>query len=306
MRHSSRLLNQIAVSVSVVLIGVGLLLPQILELLIIPILLLSVFIIGIPHGAIDHIMASELYGLRNSLKDHILFYASYLLIMLFIAFLWIYIPIAGMVLFLAISIYHFGQADMEDFLKSSTPNVTWYITRGTLIIGLIIFADTSTSYPIMAEAMRLDLTTFANVMPDPLYATGFIILVYTGLTLFGLSKNNFTNNFSFIADSIIITLLLLITGPLIGFAVYFALWHSIGHVNEMKKFFEAKNKSLTIIEFYKKAAPFTLISLLGLVLLFYINQLMQLEGEFVTLMFILISVLTLPHLFIADKMYREL
>lgn len=305
MRHTSRRLNQIAVSVSVVLVGVGLLLPQILELLIIPILLLSVFIIGIPHGAIDHIMASELYGLRNSLKDHILFYASYLLIMLFIAFLWIYIPIAGMVLFLAISIYHFGQADMEDFLKSSTPNVTWYITRGTLIIGLIIFADTSTSYPIMAEAMRLDLTTFANVMPDPLYATGFIILVYTGLTLFGLSKNHFTNNFSFIADSIIITLLLLITGPLIGFAVYFALWHSIGHVNEMKKFFEAKNKSLTIVEFYKKAAPFTLISLFGLVLLFYINQLMQLEGEFVTLMFILISVLTLPHLFIADKMYRE-
>ncbi|PKD44502.1 Brp/Blh family beta-carotene 15,15'-dioxygenase [Rhodohalobacter barkolensis] len=305
MRHTSRRLNQIAVSVSVVLVGVGLLLPQILELLIIPILLLSVFIIGIPHGAIDHIMASELYGLRNSLKDHILFYASYLLIMLFIAFLWIYIPIAGMVLFLAMSIYHFGQADMEDFLKSSTPNVTWYITRGTLIIGLIIFADTSTSYPIMAEAMRLDLTTFANVMPDPLYATGFIIFVYTGLTLFGLSKNHFTNNFSFIADSIIITLLLLITGPLIGFAVYFALWHSIGHVNEMKKFFEAKNKSLTIVEFYKKAAPFTLISLFGLVLLFYINQLMQLEGEFVTLMFILISVLTLPHLFIADKMYRE-
>ncbi len=306
MRHSSVQLNRLAVSTSLLLIGIALFLPEFLNQLTLPILLLSVFIIGIPHGAIDHIMATELYGLKNSLKDHLLFYASYLFIMLIIAVLWIYTPVAGMILFLLISIYHFGQADMEDFLNSSAPSYFWYILRGVLIIGLIVFSDPSTTYPIISEAMRMDLLAFEEFMPDASLFALILISLYAAFTLWGILQNHFKQNLRFVADSTLLAGLIIITGPLIGFAIYFALWHSIGHVNEMKEFFETKRKSLSFTEFYKKATPFTLVSLLGLLMLYGINQFLQLEGEFITLMFILISVLTLPHLFIADKMYREI
>jgi len=305
MRHSSVNLNRLAVGTSIVLIGIALTLPDFLNQLTLPILLLSVFIIGIPHGAIDHIMATELYGLKSSLKDHLLFYASYLLIMLIIAVLWIFAPIAGMILFLLISIYHFGQADMEDFMDSSAPNYLWYILRGVLIIGLIVFSDSSTTYPIISEAMRIDLVAFEEFMPDASLSVLVLLSLYAAFTLWGILQNHFKQNLRFVADSALLAGLILVTGPLIGFAIYFALWHSIGHVNEMKEFFESKRKSLSFMEFYKKATPFTLVSLLGLLMLYGINQFLQLEGEFITLMFILISVLTLPHLFIADKMYRE-
>lgn len=306
MRHSSVQLNRLAVSTSLLLIGIALFLPEFLNQLTLPILLLSVFIIGIPHGAIDHIMATELYGLKDSLKDHLLFYASYLFIMLIIAVLWIYTPVAGMILFLLISIYHFGQADMEDFLNSSAPSYFWYILRGVLIIGLIVFSDPSTTYPIISEAMRMDLLAFEEFMPDASLFALILISLYAAFTLWGILQNHFKQNLRFVADSTLLAGLIIITGPLIGFAIYFALWHSIGHVNEMKEFFETKRKSLSFTEFYKKATPFTLVSLLGLLMLYGINQFLQLEGEFITLMFILISVLTLPHLFIADKMYREI
>lgn len=305
MRHSSVQLNRLAVTTSIVLIGIALLLPDFLNQLTLPILLLSVFIIGIPHGAIDHIMATELYGLKNSLKDHLLFYASYLFIMLIIAVLWIYTPVAGMILFLLISIYHFGQADMEDFLNSSAPSYLWYILRGFLIIGLIVFSNPSATYPIISEAMRMDLMAFEDFMPDASLSVLILISLYAAFTIWAIFKKHFQQNLRFVADSTLIAGLIIITGPLIGFAIYFALWHSIGHVNEMKEFFESKRKSLSFVEFYKKATPFTLVSLLGLLMLYGINQFLQLEGEFITLMFILISVLTLPHLFIADKMYRE-
>ncbi|MDZ7757319.1 Brp/Blh family beta-carotene 15,15'-dioxygenase [Rhodohalobacter sp.] len=305
MRHSSVQLNRLAVGTSLVLIGIALILPDFLNQLTLPILLASVFIIGIPHGAIDHIMATELYGLKSSLKDHLLFYASYLFIMLIIAVLWIFAPIAGMILFLLISIYHFGQADMEDFLDTSAPNYLWYILRGVLIIGLIVFSDPSTTYPIISEAMRMDLIAFEEFMPDASLSVLVLLSLYAAFTLWGILQNHFKQNIRFVADSALLTGLILVTGPLIGFAIYFALWHSIGHVNEMKEFFESKRKSLSFMEFYKKATPFTLVSLLGLLMLYGINQFLQLEGEFITLMFILISVLTLPHLFIADKMYRE-
>lgn len=305
MRHSSVQLNRLAVGISLILIGTALFFPDFLNQLTLPILLLSVFVIGIPHGAIDHIMATELYGLKNSLKDHLLFYASYLFIMLIIAVLWIYAPVAGMILFLLISIYHFGQADMEDFLNDSAPSYIWYILRGLLIIGLIVFSDTSTTYPIITEAMRMDFVVFEKVIPNASLSVIILLSVYTAFLLWGISQNHFSQNLRFAADSALLVGLLVMTGSLIGFAVYFALWHSIGHVNEMKEFFESKQKSLSFAEFYKKATPFTLVSLFGLVLLYGTNQYLQLEGEFITLMFILISVLTLPHLFIADKMYRE-
>jgi Brp/Blh family beta-carotene 15,15'-monooxygenase len=305
MRHSSVQLNRLVVSTSLILIGIALFLPEFLDQLTLPVLLLSVFIIGIPHGAIDHIMATELYGLKNSLKDHLLFYASYLFIMLLIAILWIYAPVAGMTLFLLISIYHFGQADMEDFLNSSAPHYLWYILRGVLIIGIIVFSDPSTTYPIISEAMRMDLVVFEEFMPNASFSLITLLSLYAAFTTWGMVQNHFKQNLRFAADSALLAGLIIITGPLIGFAIYFALWHSIGHVNEMKEFFESKRKSLSYFEFYKKATPFTMVSLFGLLMLYGINQFLQLEGEFITLMFILISVLTLPHLFIADRMYRE-
>jgi len=305
MRHSSVQLNRLVITASLLLIGIALFFPNLLNQLTLPILLLSVFIIGIPHGAIDHIMATELYGLKNSFKDHLLFYTSYLFIMLIIAVLWIYAPVAGMILFLLISIYHFGQADMEDFLNSSAPNYLWYILRGVLIIGLIVFSDPSTTYPIISEAMRIDPIAFEEFMPDASLSVLILLTLYSAFVLWGILQSHFQQNLRFVADSVLLTGLIIITGPLIGFAIYFALWHSIGHVNEMKEFFETKRKSLTFFEFYKKATPFTLVSLFGLLMLYGINQFLLLEGEFITLMFILISVLTLPHLFIADKMYRQ-
>jgi len=305
MRHSSVQLNRLVVTASLLLIGIALFFPNLLNQLTLPILLLSVFIIGIPHGAIDHIMATELYGLKNSFKDHLLFYTSYLFIMLIIAVLWIYAPGTGMILFLLISIYHFGQADMEDFLNSSAPNYLWYILRGVLIIGLIVFSDPSTTYPIISEAMRIDPIAFEEFMPDASLSVLILLTLYSAFILWGILQSHFQQNLRFVADSVLLTGLIIITGPLIGFAIYFALWHSIGHVNEMKEFFETKRKSLSFFEFYKKATPFTLVSLFGLLMLYGINQFLLLEGEFITLMFILISVLTLPHLFIADKMYRQ-
>lgn len=267
------------------------------------VVLVSVFVVGIPHGAIDHIMAAELFGLNQTLKDHLLFYTSYLLIMLLVAALWYFVPIAGMALFLIISIYHFGQADMEDFMVRRSGNWIWHTGRGILIIGLIIFVEPEITYPIMAQAMQIDLLQFESWMPNPVITSGLIIIGYILLSLFGYFQNRFHSVTDFAYDSLLLTGLLIITGPLVGFAIYFALWHSAGHIREMREFFESNKKSLSLYEFYKKATPFTLVSIFGLALLIAINNAFELQEQFLSLMFILISVLTLPHMFIVDKMY---
>jgi len=70
-------------------------------------------------------------------------------------------------------------------------------------------------------------------------------------------------------------------------------------------FFESKGKSLSVGQFYIKALPFTLVSIFGLALLLGVNVTLNLENQFLSLMFILISVLTLPHMLIVERMYEE-
>ena len=305
MRHTSNSLNNAIILITVLFMITAMFLPDLHSTIAPWILLISVFVIGIPHGAIDHIMAAELFGLKQKVSDHLIFYSSYLLIMFFVALLWFFLPIAGMALFLIISIYHFGQADMEDFMIPNPGNWIWHIGRGLLIIGLIIFVNPEVTYPIMADAMQINEVTFANWLPDPVITSGLLVIGYFLLSLIGYFQSRFHNIGAYVYDSLILSGLLIITGPLIGFAVYFALWHSAGHINEMKSYFSGKGKTLTTFGFYKKALPFTLISILGLILLVALNSFLNLQNQFLTLMFILISVLTLPHMFIVDKMYTE-
>jgi len=306
MRHSDKRLNLITACTALVFILGALFFPSLIKSAEIWVVVLSVLIIGIPHGAIDHIMAAELFSLNQTLKDHLLFYASYLLVMFIIGALWIFLPEAGMALFLIISIYHFGQADMEDFLSDRSPvNRLFYSARGLLIIGLIVFSEPTTTYPIMADAMQMNTLILSDFMPSANSSLWIVIGLYCLISGFGIVTGRFENVTNFIVDSLLLTLFLWVTGPLVGFAVYFALWHSAGHINEMREFFKSRGKSLSVAQFYKKATPFTVVSIIGLLLLLFINIQINLENQFLSLMFILISVLTLPHMLIVEKMYDE-
>jgi Brp/Blh family beta-carotene 15,15'-monooxygenase len=305
MRHPSKILNAITTLTSLLFIAVVYLFSGSQDTLALWAVLTSVFLIGIPHGAIDHVMAAELYGLNQSWIDHLKFYGSYLFIMMAVALLWFLAPVGGMILFLAISIYHFGQADMEEFVAGKSGNLIGYLGRGCLVIGLIIFSDPVSTYPIITQAMSIEMDFFEGFMPDPQRALTGIIAFYLLIVAADMMKNNIEKPLQLAADSILLILVLIITGPLIGFALYFALWHSAGHINEMRDFFKNRGKDLSIPGFYKKALPFTLVSIIGLAFLAGINQAFGLDEQFLSLMFILISVLTLPHMVIVDRMYKE-
>jgi beta-carotene 15,15'-dioxygenase len=305
MRHKSDILNRITLSAALFFMILALAFPGISDSLALWVVLGSVFLIGIPHGAIDHIMAAEIFGLNKTLKDHLLFYSGYLLIMLLVGALWYFIPVAGMILFLVISVYHFGQADMEEFMKPGKLNWVWHNIRGILIIGLIIFSDPGLTYPIMSEAMQISEASFSAWMPDATLSVLAIATVYALFAVFAWFTKRLAEPLHFFLDSLLLAGLLIITGPLIGFAVYFSLWHSAGHITEMREFFKGRGKSMSVGRFYRLALPFTVVSLLGLALLVGINSAFGLQEQFLSLMFILISVLTLPHMFIVDRMYAE-
>ncbi len=306
-KHHLRSLNIVALVATILVIGINLISPEALDILAPLLLFLSVVVLGIPHGAIDHIIAARIYGLQESVTGHLLFYSSYLFVMLLVGLLWLFYPLFGMIFFLIISIYHFGQADMISLLKPGSAATLFFAwCRGIMIIGLIIFAHPEISLSVIEAAIRRQPEWFAMLNDYAEFVYPAIILLYTVSAGWAVSQAKVkTGKTLFLAESLLLISLLLFAGPLVSFAVYFALWHSAGHVIEMIGFFKAKGEVITIGRFYVLALPFTLISLLGLVILFLIHQAHEFGDEMVSLLFILISVLTLPHMIVVDRMFKK-
>lgn len=307
MRHQSQTFNLFVLLFSAMTIISSLLFPGFMTDAIPWFLFASIVVLGIPHGAIDHIIAADIYGFKKRLRDHLLFYSSYLLVMLAVGLLWFFAPVAGMLFFLVISVYHFGQSDAVALLSTDSSWLSWFTwIRGSTIIGLIVFATPEVALPIIETAIRRDPGWFDFLYRYSGLISVSIVLIYSLFILIaGFVADLKIKKSQFYVDSVILILLFLITDPLIAFAVYFALWHSAGHVQEMISFFAKQGRDLSIPKFYKLALPFTGVSLIGLLLLFYIYRTFSFENEMVSLLFILISVLTLPHMLVVDKMFKS-
>jgi Brp/Blh family beta-carotene 15,15'-monooxygenase len=93
--------------------------------------------------------------------------------------------------------------------------------------------------------------------------------------------------------------------PLVAFSVYFGLWHSLGHILELLRFFRRREaEPASVVGFYRSAALFTILPFVGLGLLYWATQSFGLEDQMIALLFIIIAVMTLPHMVIVERLYR--
>lgn len=266
----------------------------------------SLLLIGIPHGAIDHIVTSRMYDLKNNFSDQLQFYIPYLLLMSLMALLWFYSGILGFLIFALITVYHFGQADMESLEFPGPISGLMILSRGLMILALIIFFDTSYTFPVIEAATGYTPENLMFLQAYSLYFGLFLAFQHPLLMIIVLFiyRDQSTGSYWYaLIDSLVVFILFVFTDPIIGFSIYFALWHSLGHVIEMKAFFQSIGEHMDTLRFYKLALPFTLISILGLILIYIINKVLGVEEQMVALLFILISILTLPHVLVVHKMY---
>lgn len=130
----------------------SLLFPEFMESLRYYFLGLSMLLIGIPHGAIDHLITSRLYKLKGDTRNQLKLYIPYLLLMFIMALVWILNGLAGFILFALITMYHFGQADIEPLHFPSKSKSLLSVSRGMMVLSLVIFVDVGYNFPVIAEA----------------------------------------------------------------------------------------------------------------------------------------------------------
>lgn len=242
-------------------------------------LIFGLLIIGLPHGALDHLPLQV-----HSVKKMSKFIISYLGISALILVVWWLQPLVALGCFIVYTAWHFGQADFEYWKqKAGLYSFLW----GLLVLVFVLFGHLEETLSILKQmGIQLHLRQLA------LENVKLIWLSFALLSLFVFRKTTLTSK---LAE----TLLLLFIGlwlPLLpAFGCYFIFQHSVHGWAHLKHNLEFSNFQL-----WTRALPFTI----GSLFLFAIYFTMVTQPNWGQV-FIFLSALSLPHVVYMHKSYRN-
>jgi lycopene beta-cyclase len=87
--------------------------------------------VGIPHGAVDHLLETGSWQGRKSFA----FIGGYVLKMLAMVLLWWWWPALALIIFVCYSAWHFGQADGEEWRLSNPVSMAWGLSVLAYLLG---------------------------------------------------------------------------------------------------------------------------------------------------------------------------
>ena len=271
---------------------------------------LSIFVLlmlatGIPHGAVDHIVFQHVKKQSGEVKvSYTRFFLVYLGIIAGYALLWLQFPQLCLIIFLFMSFYHFGQSQLYyiSWEEKNIFKILLYVSWGCLIIGEIIFFNYEASAEVLEGIVVLPETINPPEAKNIILIIGLITLSI--LTVARLQHRLSSVQLAFeICSIILLTALFYLAPLLIAFAIYFGLWHSLKAIQAELRHFGQERCSLAW--FYRKAWPFSLLSVIGIGLLFVIASQLEAYISYYMLFFIAISVLTMPHMYYMQKLYQK-
>ncbi len=270
-----------------------------------PAALALIVLVGIPHGATDHLIFRHLDQSFLGGRRLPRFYLNYLLLMTGYSLLWWLAPWLALAAFLLLSIYHFGQSNWNYASFGNRWEALFtYVIWGTLIVfapllfhyeeaAVIVGRITGQAPPMLDSGWRLAIL-------------GMLLLTNLWWTVY--LAFHYRINTSHLRDEWInlltLGILFYVTPLLLGFAIYFAFWHSLSSMLDQIGFFRQHVKVYNWRRYLVETLPFSLVAILGLA------GLVWLEGQLgvgmnIGMLFIFISVVTLPHMLLIDRLYDE-
>jgi lycopene beta-cyclase len=256
------------------------------------ILIIGMLLIGLPHGAVDHLL---LLNKKFSLKNYIL---KYLLVVLVYFALWQIMPLISLVLFLVYSAFHFGESEIEE-LDVNFNAIKQYVVSfllGAAILLFIISTHLVAALQIINSIKGINLGS--NFLSFIFKINPYIS--YSSITALILFSTLFTKRSLWFL--IIMLLISTQTNLLFAFGSYFIFFHSANAWHQLKT-----KLSLNNFPLYKNALPFTLGALLIFIFiggyLYFINP-NKIE-IFEAVFYVFIACISLPHVVLMHFFYKN-
>ncbi len=282
----------------------GLMLPQFLQEIEVILFVLIIFVIGIPHGATDHLLDRYSKGKKFSYRAFLFIYIA--LGTLYAVF-WYFFPLLSLLLFIVISTYHFGQSQLLYLRMPQRPwlKVASYMLWGSYTLCCIVLLNWSESWQILDEifpGLFSPLLSYIKLTP---YFLGGLLVANISLFILLFIRQNMSRGelMGELFNLVLIIGLAYYTPLLVGFAIYFGLWHSLISVRIEIKKVRTQRPYFSVLSFAKTALPLSASTLVIFSFVFLVNQQWGLLQSPYLLFFILISILTLPHVLFVQEFY---
>lgn len=258
-----------------------------------------IFSFGILHGANDLELINQMESVRKVKFVKIL--AVYIFMILLSVLLFMQIPFFALMLFILVSSYHFGEQNWQKILRKCDKLISRLLqgSYGLLILSALFYFNIDETQKIINKITHVTIIE-SHFLLIFLAAT----LLYVVLSILILIRKN-ELLVSFIEQSFYILILCVIfkvANLILGFAIYFILWHSIPSLHDQIKFLHGSYNIENFKKYFKSAFWYWIISLFGIFILYFISKDMVI---FDALFFSFLASITFPHFIVILKMYKQ-
>ena len=258
----------------------------------------SILTVGILHGSNDIMLVN--HTLRSKLNvSFFKILCTYIILVATAAVLFYFIPFFALALFVVFSAYHFGEQHFVSKTNKFNNFVyIYYIIHGFLVLTMIFFINSSDVIEVIQEITNVTLTSV--FLQYSFFTFLLLILILTPI----ISHYKYIS-FNFFQEIILLVLLFIIfyTSTLIsGFAIYFIIWHSLPSLKDQIVVLHKEFNKKSIILYLKNSLLYWLVSIIALVILYFIINDNKL---FISLFFSFLAAITFPHVIVMFNLFKK-
>lgn len=278
--------------------------PKFLVLIQYPLLGILLIAIGLPHGATDYLLFKRIQKSRLQKNQIIIFFLKYISAVLGFLVLWLVFPFLSFVIFILISSYHFGQSNWESINVSNKYKFILNLFWGAFAIGGSVLWHWQTSKLIIGQVIGFVPDVSQDVMN--MVQLGLVFINFIFVLILKNSKVLTTmQTWRELVKLVVLCCLFYFTPMLVSFAIYFALWHSLGSLISQLSFYRTLWPEFTLSEYYRQAAPYTLLAVLGFVVMVFGHSYIFPGVSMISTFLVFIACVTLPHIFLVEESYHH-
>jgi len=254
--------------------------------------------LGILHGSNDVMLVNHTLKSELNISTFTIF-LSYILLVLFVAVLFYFIPILALSLFVLFSAYHFGEQHFH--LKSNSNSSLvyfYYLIYGMLIFSMLFFFNQQDVINVVFEITDYRISNqFLIILFYFSVSLTVLLTLYLGL------KDIFKLNYFHELVLLIIMLLVFSNASLIaGFAIYFILWHSIPSLKDQIVVLHKEFNKQNVLLYLKNSFLYWLISITSLFGLYYF---LDNDKLFISMFFSFLAAITFPHVIVMFNLFNK-
>jgi Brp/Blh family beta-carotene 15,15'-monooxygenase len=273
--------------------------------------ILSLVLIGLPHGALDHEVILRLWRPqpppRWALAAGI---AGYLFLAALVMAAWFAAPLTIFACFILLTWAHWGLGDLwwswqrdPAYFTSSFHRAVFALWRGALPMLLPLVVDPQIYRQIAESISRLFSDSPANL--GWFNAISFRAILLGCLLVVGFLEASLANRRSGTylinaSESFLLVVAFICLPPLVSIGFYFVFWHGLRHVLRLMRM-----EHLSFWRFARRSAPATVSALILLVILTCAVLRRGHHPSFLAAYLALIAALTVPHSVVVAWMDRR-